>query len=168
MRKPKIDCFRHKRHYDVYVSNVSFSTDALLSILDAFLDQKIIVLIESDANYVQALSSKGKSIGIAAVMPCPHASRFTMTCSKTELHSLLSQASIDTFEGLFVASMTQEIIPDEFIYSVEHTASSMVKDGISDMSISINFSENEMVISLIKGKYAILPIKDIICSIFGD
>ena len=48
MRKPKVACFRYKRHNDVYVSNVSFSTDVLLSMLDAFLEQKIIVLIESD------------------------------------------------------------------------------------------------------------------------
>ena len=44
MRKPKVACFRYKRHNDVYVSNVSFSTDVLLSMLDAFLEQKIIVL----------------------------------------------------------------------------------------------------------------------------
>lgn len=168
MRKPKIDCFRYKGHNDVYVSNVPFSTDALLSLLDAFPDKKIIALIESDADYVQTLSSKGKSIGIAAIMHCPHASRFTVACNKTELHSLLSQANIDYLEGLFIASMTEDIISDEFIYSVEHTASSMVKDGISDISISINFLENEMVISLIKGKYAVLSFKDKICSIFGD
>ena len=43
MRKPKVVCFRYKRHNDIYVSNVSFSTNTVLSMLDAFPDQKIIV-----------------------------------------------------------------------------------------------------------------------------
>ena len=68
MRKPKVACFRYKRHNDVYVSNVSFSTDVLLSMLDAFLEQKIIVLIESDENTIQTLSSIGKSVGIVEVV----------------------------------------------------------------------------------------------------
>lgn len=33
MRKPKVAWFHYKRHNDVYVSNVSFSTDVLLKIL---------------------------------------------------------------------------------------------------------------------------------------
>lgn len=59
MRKPKVACFRYKRHNDIYVSNVSFSTDAVLSMLDAFPEQKIIVLIDSDENNIQTLSSIG-------------------------------------------------------------------------------------------------------------
>ena len=82
MRKPKVACFRYKRYNDVYVSNVFFSTDVLLSILDAFPDKKIIVLIESDANYVQALSLIGKSIGIAEVMPRSHVPRFSGLATK--------------------------------------------------------------------------------------
>lgn len=61
MRKPKVACFHYKRYDDIYVSNVVFSLDVLLSMLDAFPDQKIIVLIESDENNIQILSSIGKS-----------------------------------------------------------------------------------------------------------
>lgn len=166
MSKPKITCFRYKRHTDVYVRNVAFSTDELLSILDAFPDQRVIVLVELDANYVQALLSIAKSIGITAVMPCHHASRFTVACNKMELICLLNQANMEDFEGLFIASINKNVISDEFMCSLEYTANSMVKDGISDMSISINFPENEMVISLIKEKYAAMSIKDKIHSIF--
>lgn len=74
MRKPKVVCFRYKRYNDIYVSDVSFSTDAVLSMLDAFPDQKIIVLIESDENNIQTLSSIGKSIGSA---PLPRAKIFS-------------------------------------------------------------------------------------------
>lgn len=52
----------YKKHDDIYVSNISFSTNVLLSILDVFLDQKIIVLIESDEDKVQTLSKIGKSL----------------------------------------------------------------------------------------------------------
>lgn len=167
MRKPKVTCFRYKRHNDIYVSNVSFSTDELLSILDIFPDQKVITLIESDATHIQTLSSIGKCMGIAEVMPRSHISRFIAICNKTELFCLLNQANVDDFEGLFIASINNGIVSDEFIYSLEHTASSMVKNGISDVSLSINFSENQMVISLFREKYAI-SIKDKICSIFGN
>ena len=167
MSKPKIACFHYTRHNDVYVSNVSVSTDVLLSILDAFPDQKIIVLIESDVNYVQTLSSIGKSIGIAEVMPGFHVSRFTVVCNKTELLCLLNRVNIDEFDGMFIASINNITIPDEFICSLNHTASSMVKDGISDISISINFSENQMVVSFLREKYHVISIKDRICSIIG-
>lgn len=167
MRRPKVACFRYKRHNDVYVSYVSFSADVLLSILDTFLDQKIIVLIESDANYVETLSLIGKSIGIE-VMLCSHVSRFSVACNKTELLCLLNRVNMDDFEGMFIANINNDIIPDEVICSLEHTANSMVKDGISDVSISINFPENQMVISLSKEKYEVMSIKDKICSIFGD
>ena len=165
MRKPRIACFRYKKHNDVYVSNVSFSTDILLLILDAFPNQKIIVLIESDAKYIQTLSSIGKSIGIAEAMPSAHISRFTVVCNKTELLCLLNRVNMDNFEGMFIASIRNFIISEEFICSLDHAASSMVKNGISDISISINFPENQMVISFLKEKYEVISIKDKICSI---
>ena len=168
MRKPKVACFRYKRHNDIYVSNVSFSTDVLLSILDAFPEQKIFVLIESDATYVQTLSSIGKNIGIAEAMPRPYASRFTVVCKKTELLCLLNRTNMDDFEGMFIASISNDFILDKFICSLDHTVRSMVKDGISDISISINFPENQIVISLLKEKYAVMSIKDKLCSIFGN
>lgn len=168
MRKPRVACFRYKRHNDIYVSNVSFSTDVLLSILDAFPDKKIIALIESDENYVQTLSLISKSIGIAEVMPSSHVPRFLVACNKMELHCLLDRVNMDDFEGMFIASINNDIIPEEFICSFDHAASSMVKNGISDISVSIIFPENEMVISLSKEKYEVRSMKDKICSIFGD
>lgn len=168
MRKPKVVCFRYKKHNDIYVSNVFFSPDVLLSMLDAFPDQKIIVLIESDENNIQTLSSIGKSIGIAEVVSHFPVPRFSAVCSKMELHCLFSQVNVDDFEGAFIASINNSIIPNELICSIAHTASSMVKCGMSDISLSINFPENQMVISFTKGKYEVMSIKDKICSIFGD
>lgn len=168
MRKPKVACFRYKRHNDIYVSNVSFSTDVLLSMLDAFPDQKIIVMIESDENNIQTLSSIGKSIGIAEVASHFPVPRFSASCNKMELHCLFNQVNVNDFEGAFVASINNGIIPNELICSVAHTASSMVKRGISDISLSINFPENQMVISFTKEKYEVMSIKNKICSIFGN
>lgn len=168
MRKPKVACFRYKRHNDIYVSNVSFSTDVLRSILDAFPEQKIFILIESDATYVQTLSSIGKNIGIAETMPKPYASRFTAVCKKAELLCMLNRANMDDFEGMFIASISNDIMLHRFIYSLDHTVQSMVKDGISDISLSINFPENQMVISLLKEKYAVMSIKDKLCNVFGN
>lgn len=85
MRKPKVVCFRYKRHCDVYVSSVPFTADGLRSILDVFPNQRIIVLIETDATYVQTLSSIGKSIGMAEVIPRSPAPRFLACCYKMEL-----------------------------------------------------------------------------------
>ena len=168
MRKPKVACFRYKRHNDIYVSNVSFSNDVLLSMLDAFPDQKIIVLIESDENNIQTLSSIGKSIGIAEVVSHFPVPRFSATCNKMELHCLFNQVNVNDFEGAFIASINNSIIPNELICSIAHTASSMVKCGMSDISLSINFLENQMVISFTKEKYEVMSIKDRIYSIFGD
>ena len=168
MRNPKVVCFHYKRHDDIYVSNSYFSDNVLLSILNEFPDQRIIVLIESDAGCIQTLSSIGKSMGIAEVMSRSHVPRFSAACNKTELRRLLNRVNMDDFEGMFVASISNDIIPDKFICSLDHAASSMVKDGISDISVSINFPENQMVISLQKEKYEVASIKDKICSIFGN
>lgn len=168
MRKPKVACFRYKRHNDIYVSNVSFSIDVLLSMLDVFPNQKIIVLIESDENNIQTLSSIGKSIGIVAVVSHFPVPRFSAACNKIELHCLFKQVNVNNFEGAFIASINNSNIPNELICSIVHTASSMVKCGMSDISLSINFPENQMVISFAKEKYEVKAIKDKIYSIFGD
>lgn len=81
---------------------------------------------------------------------------------------MLSQVNMDDLEGMFIASVNNDIIPDEVICSLDHIASSMVKDGISDISISIHFPENEMVISLPKEQYKVMSMKVKICSIFGN
>ena len=167
MRKPKVACFRYKRHNDIYVSNVSFSTDVLLSMLDAFPDHKIIVLIESDENNIQTLSSISKSIGIAEVVSRFPVPRFSATCNKMELHCLFNQVNVNDFEGAFIASINNSIIPNEIICSIAYIASSMVKCGMSDISLSINFPENQMVISFTKERYEVVSIKDKIYRIFG-
>lgn len=168
MKKPKVICFHHKRYNDIYVSNVSFSTNVLLSMLDAFPDQKIIILIESDENNIQTLSSVGKSIGIAEVVSHFPVPRFSAACNKMELHCLFNQVNVNDFEGAFIASINNSIMPNELICSIAHTANTMVKRGISDISISINFLENQMAISFAKEKYEVMSIKEKICSIFED
>jgi len=101
-------------------------------------------------------------------MPRAQVSRYTVVCNKTELICLFTQVSLDDLEGVFIAGINKDIISEEFLYSLEHTASSMVKNGISDISISINFPENEMVISLSKEKDAVMSIKDKIRNIYRD
>ena len=84
MRKPKVACFRYRRHNDIYVSNVSISSDVLLPILDAFPDKKIIVLIDSvylrssqnsqpnsDASDVNSRKERGRVFRIARSDPPP-------------------------------------------------------------------------------------------------
>ena len=50
----------------------------------------------------------------------------------------------------FIASVNNGVTPDELICSIADVASSMVKRGMSDISLSINFSENQMVISFVR------------------
>lgn len=168
MRKPKIDCFRYKSYHDIYVSNVSFSTDVLHSMLDIFPDQKIIVLIESDENNTQILSSIGKSIGITEVVSHFPVPRFSAVCNKMELYCLFNQVNVSDFEGAFIAGINNSIISNKLICSIAHTASSMVKCGMADISLSINFPEKQMIISYTKKNYEEMSIKDKICIIFGD
>ena len=167
MRKIKVTCFRYKRHNDVYVSNVSFSTDALLSMLEVFSEQKIMILIESDENIIRTVSSIGKSIGIAEMVSNSPVPRFSASCNKTELHCLLNRVNVNDFDAMFIANTINSIIPNELISALADLANSVVKDGISDMSISINFPENQMVITFTKEKYELMSIKDKIRCIFG-
>lgn len=168
MRKPIISSFRYKRYIDVYVRNVSLSTGELLSILNIFPDQKVMVLIESDEDYIQTILTTGKIVGIEKIALRLQASRIIAVCNKTELGFLLNRTNIDNFEGLFIASMHNDIIADDLTYSLECTASSMVKDGISDISISIDFPENQIVLSLLKEKYGKMSINDNLRNILGD
>ena len=168
MRKTKVACFSYKKHDDIYVSNISFSTNVLLSILDVFLDQKIIVLIESDEDKVQTLSKIGKSLEMTvavALIPVP---RFSAACDKMKLSCLFNQIDVNDFEGMFIVSIDDRVIADELVCSIANTANSMVKCGTSDISISINFPENQMIISFAKGKYEVQSIKEKIYSIFAD
>lgn len=162
MIKTKINCFYYMRHNDVYVSNVIFSNDKLLSLLNIFFDGKVFVLIELDLNCVQTLSLICKTIGITDVKSNNKESRFIMVCSKAELLLLLKQTNMNCIEGIFVANINKEIVLSEYMQSLEYTTNSMVKKGSFDISISINFPENQMVISSRKGKYNVAYIKETI------
>lgn len=167
MRKIKVTCFRYKRHNDIYVSNVSFSTNALLSMLDVFSEQKIMILIESDENNIRTVSSIGKSIGITEVVSNSPVPNFLAVCNKTELHCLLNRVNVNDFDGMFIANTINSDIPNELISALVDSANSVVKDRISDMSISINIPENQMVITFTKEKYELMAIKDKIRCAFG-
>ena len=168
MRKAKVACFGYKKHDDIYVSNVSFSTNVLLSILNVFLDQKIIVLIESDEDKVQTLSKIGKSLEMTVAVTLIPVPRFSAACDKMKLSCLFNQVDVNDFEGVFIASIDDRVIADELVCSIANTANSMVKCGTSDISISINFPENQMIISFAKEKYEVQSIKEKICSIFEE
>ncbi len=167
MRKCKIAFFRYKKYNDIYVSNVSFSTDVLISILDVFSAQRIIVLIESDENIILTLSAVGKSIGITEAVSYFPVPRFSAVCSKMELQRLFNQVDVNDFDGAFIAGINNSVIPKELIASIANTANTMVKRGMSDISLSVNFPENEMVISFAKEKYKEVYIKNKISSVFG-
>ena len=167
MRKIKVACFRYKRHNDIYVSNVSFSTDVLLSMLDVLPGQKIVILIESDENNIRAVSSTGKSIGIVSAVSNFSIPRFSAICNKTELRCLLNRVNVKDFEGMFIANIINSVIPDELISNLADFANLVVKNGISDMSFSINFPENQMVITFTKGKYELISMKNKISCVFG-
>lgn len=145
-----------------------FSMHGVLSVLDIFPDKKVIALIELGENSDSMLSLMEESIRTDAIIFHTQTSRIILICNKTELFCLINKAKIADFEGLFVASMNIDIVSEQFIYSLEYMASSMVKNGICDISLSINFLENEMVVSLDKTKYKAKSIKDIISSIFAD
>ena len=167
MRKPKIECFRYKRYNDIYVSNVFFSTDALLSMLDVFQNKDIIILIESDENSVQKLLLCGKNIGVEGIVTSSPAPRFSAVCNKMDMHYLLEAVNVNDIEGAFIADINNSAASSELVYSIADMARFMVKRGMSDISLSINFPENQMVISLDKKKYDVKFIKDKAYSIFG-
>lgn len=128
----------------------------------------ILLLIESDEDKVQTLSKIGKSLEMTvavALIPVP---RFSAACDKMKLSCLFNQIDVNDFEGMFIASIDDRVIADELVCSIANTANSMVKCGTSDISISINFPENQMIISFAKGKYEVQSIKEKICSIFAD
>lgn len=168
MRKTKITCFGYKNYNDIYISNALFSMHGLISVLDIFPDKKVIVLIESGENSGSILSLISESIRTDVIIFHTQTSSIILVCNKTELFCLINKVKIADFDGLFVASMNKDIVLDQFIHSLEYMASSMVKNEISDISLSINFLENEMVVSLNKTKYKVKSIKDIISSIFAD
>ena len=166
MRKTKITWFYYRSYNDVFVSNLYFSTEVLLSALDMFPEQKAVILIEADTNYIQILSSIGKSVGITAAMSQSRIPKFVAVCSKAKLHCFHSRIHIDDCEGIFMASINNDIELDELVCSVEYTASCMVKNGISDISFSMNIPENQLIISFSKEKYDAAFMRGRVCSIF--
>lgn len=166
MRRPKVICFRYKRYDDIYVSNVLFSNDTLRSMLDILPDQRILVLIEADENTVQMLSSISKSMGIAEAVTDSPVPRFSAVCNKVELCSAFAQVHVNDLEGAFIAHINDMAETKDLLESVVYIASTMVKQGQSDISFSINFPENQMVLSFAKGNYEVTSMKDKIYRMF--
>ena len=106
---------------------MSFSTDALLSMVDVFTDQNIIILIESDENNIRTASPIGKIIGITSVVSYYFVSRFSATCNKTELRCLLNRVNVNDFEGVFIADIINGVIPNKLISALAVSANSVVK-----------------------------------------
>lgn len=165
MRKPKITCFRYKNYHDIRVYHASFSADVLISLLGLVPDGKVIALIASDMDIGTIVSSLGK--GIQIYRGTYYADTMMFACTKRDLLSLLHQVDIAELDDLFVASVKDDAISDDFMHSLEHSASAIVRTGISDISVSVVFPENEMVISFSKAKYAVKSMKDELCNIFG-
>ena len=131
MRKPKVTCFRYKRHNDIYVSNVSFSTDALLSMLDVFSEQKIMILIESDENNIRTVSSIGKSIGIAEMVSDSPVPRFSASCNKTELHCLLMSSYLISYLSVISPTRLPNPVPRMIAVSGLVCIRSLMNDAVS-------------------------------------
>ena len=67
---------------------------------------------------------------------------------------------MNDLEGAFIAHIDDMAETRELLDSVVHIASTMVKQGLSDLSFSINFPENQMVLSFAKGNYEVTSMKD--------
>ena len=167
MSKLKVKCFYYKDYTDIYVSNVYLSVDKILSILDIFQNQQVIVLIESDENYTSSLSMMGKSLGMRMILHS-HKSRLIIACSIMDLFCLLRKVTVNAIEGMFIANINADSISDERMNSLEEKASRVVKDKISGMSLSINFPENEMIVSLVGSKNEVASMKDEIYRIWNE
>ena len=164
MNKSKITCFHYKKYDDIYVDNVKFTLDKLLLVLNIFPNEKVIALIDSDIDFSTILSSIGENVQMSIVSNTNFG--FIAICNKKELSLIFKHTDIHDLEGLFIADFNKDVIFKEVVPSLENIASSMVKKNIADISLSVNFTENEMIISLSKSRYSVSLIKDIVRSIF--
>ena len=164
MSRPKITCFRYKHYDDIYIDGLTFPNDKLLAVLTLIPEQKVIALIEAEVDLSPLISMGCADIQIVAVSPSDY--KYAVYCNKIELCDMLSQYGSDNYVELFVAGISKAIIPNELLSSLEYTANSLVKDRVSGMAIYVDFPENQMVISMAKGKYTPSFIKQEIHSIW--
>lgn len=162
MKMPKISYFRYKQYNDVYVTNFSVSADMLMSMLNSFSGQRIFALIESDADSIKKLSAISKCIGITEVVRYSHTERYAFTCNKTDLHYLISNMNLADLDGMFIANIHSDIVPDRFTVSLDHITNTMVKKGLADVVFFVHFPENQMIISARKNVYSVKQIVTLI------
>lgn len=160
---PKISCFRHRNYNDIYIDNVLFSLDKLILLLDILPEQNLIALIEVKEDITPILIKKIKS---TLKLIRESANSFILKCTKKELIETFKQIDLDDIEEIFIIEIKKESIPNEEIKYLENYANSMIKKGVSNISIVIIFSENEIEISLSKEIYPLKNIKENIKDIF--
>lgn len=166
MRRPKITCYRYKNYTDIYISNVFISIKKLLSVFDILPDGTMIALIDLGVESNHKLSIVAKEI--SEMIYIPNETRIIVICDKSNLLYLLGKTTSLDVDGMFIADGHSNTVTDELIYSLEYNASRMVKKGNADMSFSIDFLENQMIVSIRNGKHTLQSIKDKIYSAFRD
>lgn len=164
MRKVKVHCFKYKRHIDIYVNRVDFSTDKWLSIFNIFQQKDIIVLVEADEETVLKLIAKERK---RKKNFCIWLGKLIATGNAGTLVDSFSSIDASTLDGMFIVHNKRRGKVDEWIKKIELEIGSMVKKGEADISCSINFPENEVFISLAKEEYDFISVKNQIYEIFN-
>lgn len=167
MIKPRVTCFRYKKYTDIYFDNVAFSTKRLAELLEIFSGQTLIAIVETDIDLYPWLPLIGKSVRTNVSIENTPITSITMIIDAEELIQLIGYIPY-CFEGLFVANISDNSHFEKLLFSVKSMATSLVKSGVSYMSVSVNIPENEIVVSIDNAQYNKSHVKDKIYTIFRN
>ena len=82
---------------------------------------------------------------------------------------MLTKLNISDLEAMYVAGeLHDNDVSDEIIHTVQTTPDLMVAKNLADITLFINFDENEMTISVPKIKYAAEAVKKYLLEVFEE
>ena len=171
MKKIKINRYFSKKYDDIDVYGMKFLSDNLSDawekVFDIFPDSKIIALIEAefDSQQLSALIDENMRTYIDILSVSETTS--IVICDKTIFLKLLTKLNISDLEAIYVAGgLHDNDVSDEIIHTVQTTPALMVAKNLADITLFINFDENEMTISVPKIEYAAEAVKKYLLEVF--
>lgn len=95
MPKIKVECYAHKKYYDIFFESIQFLPDRWIKIFEIFQDIEIIVSFDIYEAYDAIVSLIEKDMGLSIIMADVSQSICIFECNQIELINLLRKLDVD-------------------------------------------------------------------------
>lgn len=164
--KPSISSSQNKNYNEICINNANTSISHIKALFELLPDGNTVAYIEPATAFCKLISEISTRVPTAQILPVKDISGFVILCKKQELNNMFLQSDIDNLAGLFVADLKNGTLTAEMLNDFHHYASSLIHNSISNISVSVNFESNAIIICAEKERYKSQALKEMLSDLY--